>query len=78
MSATDTREPRPCANCGQPAVEHWVRPGVGSMFCEPVASGSNAKYDRGALTPDEQRNTKRIESALRAVVGVLVREGASS
>ena len=72
MTATS----RPCANCGEPAVSHWVRTGIGSMYCE--RAGSEDKYDRGTLTPDEQRECARLESALRSVVGVLAREDPGS
>ena len=60
---------RLCASCGKRPVEHWVRPGVGSMYCE--RSGVDAKYERGDLSPSEQAESARIESALRAVVGSL-------
>jgi len=82
MSAPDreplgaTKDPRSCVFCGKPAVQHWVRPGVGSMYCE--RSPSEDKYDRGTLTPDEQAESARIEAALRTVVGILAVEGADS
>ena len=69
--AAEPTSPRPCVNCGRTAVEHWVRPGVGAMFCEPSASGSDTKYDRGALTPAERKTDELFESALRAVVSAL-------
>jgi len=69
---------KPCANCGKSAVEHWVRPGVGSMYCERSASVSDAKYDPGPLTPAEHEEAQNLGAALRVVVAFLAAKGSRS
>ena len=59
---------RPCANCGRQAVDHWVRPGIGAMYCERKGSD---RYDRGELTPEEQAKEARLISALGLTVAIL-------